>query len=74
MAMTMNPILEEIHAVRKRLLAEAGGTLDALVDQLQAEERKSNRPRYQTRRTGVSIKKANSGESTVVNQSPPSVD
>ena len=33
------------------LLVEAGGTLDALVDRLQAEEQKSNRPRYKTRRT-----------------------
>lgn len=49
--MTKNPILDEIHAVRRRILAESGGTLDALVDRLQAEEQQSNRPRFQPRRT-----------------------
>ena len=34
--MTKNPILDEIRSVRESLLAEAGGTLDALVDCLQA--------------------------------------
>jgi len=49
--MTENPILEELHAVREKLLADAGGTLDGLVDRLQAEQQKSDRPRYKTRRT-----------------------
>ena len=49
--MTKNPILDELHAVREKLLADAGGTLDALVDQLQAEEKQSKRPRYIARRT-----------------------
>ncbi len=49
--MTNNPILDELHAVREKLLVDAGGTLDALVDRLQAEEQQSNRPRYETRRT-----------------------
>ena len=49
--MTKNPILDELHSIRERLLADAGGTLDALVDRLQAEERQSDRARYQTRRT-----------------------
>jgi hypothetical protein len=40
MMTTKNPIIDELHAVREKLLAEAGGTLDALVDRLQAEERK----------------------------------
>ena len=48
--MTKNPILDELHAVREKLLTDAGGTLDALVDQLQAEEQKSDRPRYQKQR------------------------
>ena len=51
MTMTKNPILDELHAIREKLLDDAGGTLDALVDRLQAEERQSNRPRYQARRT-----------------------
>lgn len=49
--MTRNPILDELHAIRERMLADAGGTLDALVDRIQAEEQLSNRPRYQPRRT-----------------------
>ena len=48
--MSENPILDELHAVRERLLGEAGGTLDSLVDRLQAEELKSDRPRYNARK------------------------
>ena len=44
--MTKNPILDELRSVRERLLEDAGGTLDALVDRLQAEEQKSDRPRF----------------------------
>ena len=51
MTMTKNPILDELHAIREQLLDSAGGTLDALVDRLQAEERDSDRPRYQARQT-----------------------
>jgi hypothetical protein len=39
-----NPILDEIRHARESLLSEAGGTLDALVDRLQAEERGSDHP------------------------------
>lgn len=46
--MAKNPILDELHTVREELLAEAGGTLDALVDRLQAKEGKSDRPRYES--------------------------
>ena len=53
--MTKNPILDELHAVREQLLADAGGTLDALVDRLQAEEQHSDRPRYKTRRTNKAL-------------------
>jgi hypothetical protein len=49
--MNKNPILDELHAVREKLLAEAGGTLDALVDRLQTEEQKSDRPRFKPRQT-----------------------
>ncbi len=49
--MSKNPILEEIRSVRESLLAEAGGTLDGLVDRLQAEERQSDRARYRRRTT-----------------------
>ena len=48
---TKNPILDELHAVRERLLLDAGGTLDALVDRLQSEEQKSDRLKYKPKRT-----------------------
>lgn len=41
--MSKNPILDELHKTRERLLAEAGGTLDGLVAQLQQDERRSDR-------------------------------
>jgi len=49
--MTKNPILDELHETREQLLKEAGGTLDALVDRLQAEEAQSDRPRFNPQRT-----------------------
>jgi len=49
--MTKDPILDELRATRERLLAESGGTLDGLVDRLQAEERRSGRPRFPSQRT-----------------------
>ena len=42
--MTKNSVLAELRAVRERLLAEAGGSLDALVERLQGEQRQSNHP------------------------------
>jgi hypothetical protein len=72
--MTNNPILDELHAVREQLLADAGGTLDALVDQLQAEEQKSNRPRFKPRRTKRCTGAAKSGDLEVENQSSPPGD
>ena len=41
--MTKNPILDELRETRERLLAEAGGTLEGLVAQLQIDERQSSR-------------------------------
>jgi hypothetical protein len=72
--MTKNPILDELHAVREALLADAGGTLDALVDRLQAKEQQSNRPRFKPRRTIRSAGAANSGELAVDKQSSPPGD
>jgi hypothetical protein len=46
---THNPVLDELRAVRERLLSDAGGTLEALVDRLQSEEQRSNHPRYAPR-------------------------
>lgn len=72
--MTKNPILDELHAVRERLLADAGGTLDALVDRLQAEEQQSDRPRFQSQGTKRCTGAANSGELEVENLSSPPGD
>jgi hypothetical protein len=44
--MNRNPILDELRHVRESLLAQAGGTLDALVDRLQAGERESDHPAW----------------------------
>lgn len=49
--MTKNPILDELRETREQLLAESGGTLEGLVDRLQAEERASDRSIRETRRT-----------------------
>jgi len=72
--MTKNPILDELHGVREQLLANAGGTLDALVDWLQAEEQQSNRPRFKPRRTLRCTGAAKSGELAEDNQASPSGD
>jgi len=72
--MTNNPILDELHATRRKLLEESGGTLAGLVARLQANQKKSGRTilpaRRTTRRTGA----ATSGELGVDNQSSPPGD
>ncbi|QDV12819.1 hypothetical protein CA51_27050 [Rosistilla oblonga] len=44
--MTKNPILDELHATRERLLEESGGTVTGLLDRLRAEQAGSRRPTY----------------------------
>jgi hypothetical protein len=72
--MTTNPILDELHAIRQRLLDDAGGTLDALVDRLQAEEQESDRPPYRGPRTNRCKGAAKSAESVVDSHSSPPRD
>ena len=43
MMTTKQPILDELHAVREKLLAESGGTLAGLVARLRADQEKSER-------------------------------
>jgi hypothetical protein len=43
MTTTNNPILDELHAVREQMLADAGGTLAGLVAKIQADQAKSGR-------------------------------
>lgn len=66
--MTRNPILDELRVVRERLLVEAGGTLDTLVDRRQAEERQSQRVQFRPRRTSRDTGAAKSSEMTAENQ------
>lgn len=60
--MPRNPILDDLHETRERLLADAGGTLDGLVARLQEEERRSGRefvrPTGRTRRPGAGTSSA----------------
>ncbi len=72
--MMKNPILDELHAIRQKLLDDAGGTLDALVDRLQAEEQKSNRQRYRGRRPIQCTGAAKSGDSAMERQASPPRD
>ena len=42
--MTMNnPILDELHAIRRQMLGDAGGTLAGVVAKIQADQAKSDR-------------------------------
>lgn len=41
--MTEHPILDELHSIRERLLAESGGTLAGLVARLRKEQQESGR-------------------------------
>lgn len=41
--MTKNPILDDLHAVREQMLADAGGTLAGLVAKIQADQAASGR-------------------------------
>lgn len=44
--MTKNPILDELHATRERLLAESGGTVSGLLERLRADQANSKRPMW----------------------------
>jgi hypothetical protein len=48
--MTEQSILDELHAIRERLLHESGGTLESLVAQLQREQKASGRTIIEARR------------------------
>ena len=73
--MTNNPILDELRETRDRLLAEAGGTLEGLVAQLQRDERRSIREFFcHKSRTSRSTGAAKSGVSALESQSSPPVD
>lgn len=46
-----DPILDDLHATRERLLAESGGTLAGLVSRLQKEQAESGRAFWVPMRT-----------------------
>lgn len=71
---TKNPILDELHATRERLLAESGGTLSGLVARLQAEQAASDRPQYKGRKTTRYTGETKSGDLPIENISSPSSD
>lgn len=50
-----DPILDELHATRERLLLDAGGTLAGLVARLKQEESESGRRLWEPRRTKSDI-------------------
>jgi len=45
--MTSNPILDEIHAIREKLLAEHGGDLHAYIEAARKRALESGRPIHQ---------------------------
>ena len=72
--MSNNPILDDLHATRRKLLEESGGTLAGLVARLQTEQEASGRTILKTRRTTRCIGAAKSGEIEVENRSSPPGD
>ncbi len=73
--MTKNPILDELRKTRERLLAEAGGTLDGLVAQLQRDERRSDREFVRAKtRTNQCAEATKTGVVTIGSQSSPTGD
>lgn len=66
-----NPILDELHATRRKLLAEAGGTLEGLVASLQERQNQSGRRIIKARRTIRCTEAAKSADSPIENQSSP---
>lgn len=69
--MTKNPILDELHAIRERLLADAGGTLEGLVAKIQADQKASGRTIRKSRRTIRCAEATKSGDSAIENPSSP---
>jgi len=69
--MTTDQILDELHATRHKLLADAGGTIEGLAADLRKRQRESGRRILQTQRTIPSTEAAKSGDAAVGDQSSP---
>jgi hypothetical protein len=66
--MSTNPILDELHATRAKLLAEAGGDLHRYVEEARARALASGRPIAEpTQRTIRCVGAAKSGELPIEN-------
>ena len=73
--MSTNPILDDLHATRAKLLAEAGGDLHRYVEESRERALASGRPIAEpTQRTIRCTGGAESGELAVETQSSPPVD
>jgi hypothetical protein len=73
--MTNNPILDELHATRERLLAESGGTITGLLDRLRADQAASKRPKYKPSKNkamhrGDEVRRIGSWESLIAARWP----
>ncbi|QDV69896.1 hypothetical protein Poly24_36140 [Rosistilla carotiformis] len=67
--MTKNPILDELHATRERLLVESGGTISGLLDRLRAEQATSDRPTYKA--ANHAIQRSGGGDVAANGESAP---
>lgn len=67
-------ILDDLHKTRRRLLADAGGTLEGLAASLQERQRNSGRKILGTRPTIRSTGAAKSTDLPMENQSSPPRD
>jgi len=73
--MTRNAILDDLHAIRRKLLADYSGDIAAYLRDAQTRLEVSGRPiAYRKQRTIRSTGVAKSGESEVENQTLPSRD
>lgn len=67
----MDPILDDLHKTRRRLLEDAGGTLEGLAARLQERQRASGRTILDARRTVTSTHAERSADSQPEDQSTP---
>ena len=69
-----NPILDELHAIRRQMLADAGGTLAGLVAKIQADQAKSDRVIIENVGNHPMQPRGEVGRFDVVNQPSPPAD
>ena len=72
--MTINQILDDLHDTRRRLLTEAGGTIEGLGAALRKRQQESGRRILRTLRTIRCNGAANSGVTEMENLSSPPAD